>query len=394
MSYLYTDLKSELNDALHQKLGSISNLRAVINRSVREVNSKNDLRGTKARLEVPQGFFNSVYEIPAPGDIKGDSIIDISPIRDRSSQLSWRKTNQEEFDRLKDSSGEDLFAMSQESQYKKILINNSFDSKKTVLNECDSITANGTWAASGDISGLANETYDYLSGSGSLRFLVTYSSGSGLLTNSTMASVDLTDYLNKSTLFFSVKVPSHQDGIEGFNRFKIRFGSSAANYYELEATAQFSGDRLRGGWNLVSAAWTSQLATIVGSPNVAAITYARVELQVTSSVATDIWYLDQLSFITGSFCNVSYYSKDYWVDTSGAPLQNSEVDSDYISADDDEKEMYLYCAAKNCAQILRESNVDLPEFKDEYRDAVTIYRRIYKSERRPGSESYYQLRQI
>lgn len=391
--YTYADLKVELNDMLHNKLGSVSNLRSVLNRSIRSNNSKIDFRSTKRIVGEPTGFFNSIYEIPAPSDMKSTAIIDLGSIRSRSSSEDWVKTSPEEFKRRKDESEEFLFAVEEDSRYKKVLVNNFGDSSKVILSACDALTGDsvGTWAASGDASGLQLDQWNYLDGTGALNFDTASSANPAYLTNSTFTAVDLTNYVDKSSIFISLYIPS-ANAATYLTSVELRWGTDASNYYSRTVTTTNSTNPFMKGWNILSFQWLG--ATETGTVTDTSIGYLRIALNKPADiVATSDWRVDEIVAVQGDLHNVEYYSNSYWKSSAGTYLENSTADTDILVADEDERDIHLYQCAINCAQILRERD-DAAYFLAMYQDKRSDYQKTYKSEKKPLVSEYYKFKDI
>src|SRR3990167_1673784 len=96
------------------------------------------------------------------------------------------------------------------------------------VHDCDSLTANGTWTASGDATNLTLDEVDFREGDGSLNFDV--SAGTSLVISNTTLSptFDLTDFENVS--YFTVKV--YLPTITSFSSIALRWGTDlTANYW-------------------------------------------------------------------------------------------------------------------------------------------------------------------
>ena len=387
MSYLYTDITTELNDQVHNKLGSISDVRALINRAVRSVRSEIDLKAAKRTNTVPQGFFNSIEEIPAPSDLAETAIIDLAKQISRSADENWVKTTPEEFNRRK---GEEdyLFAVDLSNDMKKIKVNNQGSSVSKTINECDSLTGNGSWSVTGDAENLIADSINYLTGVASLRFDTKTGATTANILNSTMDAVDLSDEENNSTIFYSLYIPN-ATAAAALTSLTMKIGSDASNYFSKALTTAFSGSAFKAGWNLLAVDWATSTET--GTVDTDNIVYA--DLLITKSAAlaaTKGWRLDKIACITGDPYNVSYYSDMLWQSSAGTYIEKSTADTDFIEADEDEKDLIIAKAGQYASQVLREK-LDLEFFSGVYSNAKKTYQQRHKSERKPLINTNYEI---
>jgi hypothetical protein len=177
------------------------------------------------------------------------------------------------------------------------------------LHNCDSLTANGTWAASGDASNLTIDTQEYEEGNGALNF---DSAGTSLiLTNSTLSSKDLTSLQNKSHITMKVYLPS----ITNFTSIAVRFGSSASAYWEKTETLPAASQALKVGWNTFAFRWAD--ATETGSPDVSAVNYMRIVLTYSASLTDTDFRIDDIRIGKEVEMNLDYYSLAMVKDAAG-----------------------------------------------------------------------------
>ena len=94
-NYSYTNLEQDVR----RDASSITNIRRILNRAVREVVSDTDLRSTKRRVYLSPQLHEKQYDYQAPSDLKSFGLIDIRRQADRIAQFSLVPS--EEFDRRK-----------------------------------------------------------------------------------------------------------------------------------------------------------------------------------------------------------------------------------------------------------------------------------------------------
>lgn len=178
------------------------------------------------------------------------------------------------------------------------------------LHNCDSLTANGTWTASGDATNLTADSVGYKEGSASLNFDV--SAGTSLiLTNSTLSSKNLTQLQNKSHFVLWVYLPTTTN----FTSVGLRFGSSASAYWEKVETLPAGSNALVVGWNRFAFRWAD--ATQTGSPDVTAMNYLRVALTYSASTTDTDFRIDDIRVGQETEMELEYYSKAMVQDVAG-----------------------------------------------------------------------------
>lgn len=387
MSYTYSEIKTELNDMIHNKAGSIASLRSVINRAARSVNDEVDLRSTKREIGIPVGFYNTIDIAPAPSDLKDDAIIDLVPLAGRVGKNPWKKLTVEEFERRK-RLDDFLVAVDERDQLTNLRVYGVGETAALVMHECDSITDNGTWAASGSAENLEADSWNFLNGSASLRFDTTASASDAVLTNSGFTAVSLSDYKDKGKIFLSLYIPS-ATAASTISAVGLTWGQSAA-YYNKSVSVAHDGLAFRAGWNILSFDWVT--ATITGSPDLSAVNYLKVNIDWDGTPAAfSDFRIDRIVAVQGILHNILYYSNYYWTSSAGTKLEKSTADTDILVANESEKNLVLYKAAIFSAQILREVKADLPLFISMYDEAKKNYSKKYKSERKPLTTTYYEI---
>lgn len=189
------------------------------------------------------------------------------------------------------------------SQY---LVANMPDGSTLQVQDCDSLTDNGTWAVSGDGSALALDGQIFEQGTGSLRFTVTPSTGTTVLTCTGLTyPIDMTDYLAQWA-FLDPQGPSGMTS--DVSSVELRLGSSASNYYAVTATARYRGDGISGGWGL--AGFDLAAKATVGSPSAASISYVRIAIvHGTSPDVAGTWRMDNVFLAKPTYFQLPYYGR-------------------------------------------------------------------------------------
>lgn len=389
MSYSVLTLKTDLEGVLHgTTTNEIQNLDGVINRAARQLLMDVDPQETKRTLEFTNPIFNSVYDYPIAADLKGNKLIDIFPQVRRLPIDIWSQAYNQAFDVMKQNvfAQTNMFTMNFDTGVKTIRIDAPFLNAPVVVNQIESLTSNGTWAAGGTASSLAVNNTNFVQGAGSLQFNAT--TGAGYIENSTMTAVDLSAYLNQASFFVWVYVPTGAN----LTSVNVRVGSSSSAYYTITVTTNQQGNAFENGWNLCQFSWASMSTT--GVPSSSALNYARVTLNVTGGTNTAC-KVNGLDSILGTILNYEYYSKYLFRDAiTGAFQETVTDDSNLVNLDTESYNLLFNLVAYFAMQQqqgLDASFYDGGFFKTQYDTCLVRYKAMYKSELQKPQSSYYGM---
>lgn len=388
MSYSILDLKNDLTGMLHgTTINQIQNVNGAINRSARVLLLDVDPQETKRQVQFVAPIFNTVYDYPIAADVKGNKIIDIYPQVDRLPTDIWSQAYNQAFDvtKLGIFTLANMFTINFNSSLKTIRVNAPWLNAPVVLNQIEAIATNGTWAAGGTASNLAVNNTNFVQGAGSLQFDAT--TGAAYIENSTMQAINLAAYLNQSSFFVWVYIPTASN----LTSVNLRWGSNASNYYEGTVTINQQGTAFVNGWNLCQFQWLS--ATTTGSPNASAISYARVTLNLTAGATAA--KVNGLDSILGTILNYSYYSKYLFRNSATGAYQETVLDdADLINLDTESYNLLtfqvLYQATQQ-QQGLDASFYDGTFALQQYQQGVLRYKSLYKSELQKPQSTYYAM---
>lgn len=388
MSYSIQTLKNDLTGVMHgTTLNQVYNINGVINRAARQLLLDVDPQETKRILEFVSPVFNTVFDYAIAPDVKGNKIVDIRPQVQRLPRDIWLQSYNQAFDIAKENiyASADMFTINFNTGIKTIRINAPYLNPPVFIDYIDSISNNGTWATGGTASNLSVNNSNYVGGSGSLQFDIT--SGAGWIENSTLQAVNLSEVLNQSYLFTNTYVPNASD----LTSVELRWGSSSANYYHATVTQTQAATAFQNGWNLEQFIWAN--ASVVGTPNPASITYARITLNVTASMAGCL--INVLDSILGSILQYEYYSKYLFRDAiTGAFQETVTDDSNLINLDTESYNLLFNQVALLIAQQLQGVDAlfyDATFFGNAYAQGLQRYMAMYKSEVQKPQSSYYAM---
>lgn len=368
-------------------LNQIQNINGVINRSARQLLLDLDPQETKRTVEFVAPIFDTVYDYPIAADVKGNKLIDIFPQVNRLPRDIWTQAYNQAFDVAKSNvfSLRNMFTINFNSSLKTLRLDAPFLNAPVILNQVEAIATNGTWAAGGTGSNLAVNNTNFVQGAGSLQFDAT--TGAAYIENSTMSAVDLSAYVNQSSFFVWVYIPTAAN----LTSVNLRWGTNSSNYYDETVTQTQQGTSFVNGWNLCQFPWNT--ATATGSPTITSIKYARVTLNLTAG-ATAV-KVNGINSILGTILSYSFYSKFLFRDAiTGAYQETVTDDSNLINLDTESFNLLTYQVlyqATQQQQGLDASFFDGTYAKNAYDAGVLRYKSMYKSELQKPQSSYYGM---
>ncbi len=387
MSYSVLDCKNDTVGEMHGTTSNqVQNFDGVINRAARQLLLDLDPQETKRTVEFVAPIFNTVYDYPIASDVKGNKVIDIFPQVQRLPLDIWGQQYQQAFDVAKQNiySAANMFTINFNTSLKTMRINAPYLNTPTIISQIDNITDNGTWATGGTGSNLTVNNSNFAQGAGSLQFDA--ATGAAYIENSTITAVDLSDVENQSSLFVWVYVPTASN----LTSVNLRWGSSSSDYYDITVTQTQQATSFVNGWNLCQFQWSS--ASTTGSPDVSAINYGRVTLNLTAN-ATAV-KVNGLNSILGTILNYSYYSKFLFRNASTGAYQETVLDdSDLINLDTESYNLLTYQVLYLVAQQMQgqDAPFDGSFAKQAYDAGLIRYKSMYKSELQKPQSTYYSM---
>lgn len=389
MSYSILNLKQDLTGVVHgTTLNQIQNLNGIINRAARQLLLDVDPQETKRIMQFTTPVFEQVYTYAIAADVKGNKIFDIRPIANRLPSQVFNQDYSQEFDLSKLNSFVNQFNIDFNSSVKTLNINAQLSVPPIVVNQASGYNTNGTWTTGGGATAITTNNVNTISGAGSIQFNLSAGQTTGYIEVSNMDAVDLTEHLNQATEFFWTNLPTGS----AITNVEYRWGSSSSNYYSRSATVNQANTAFNNGWNQLAYQWNG--ATVVGTPNVASITYLRITYTYNSTLQTAILVNDIVSQL-GQIMEYGYYSKYLFRNASTGAYQETVLDdSDLINLDTESYNILFNQVGYLTAQQLQGLDAlfyDANFFQEAYQTGVLRYQAMYKSEVQKPSQSYYLI---
>ena len=382
MSYSINDGNNDLLAATHGlTINQIANIYGLHWRAGRHLlNDVDPIETVKKSLSTTP-FYNGVWDYSCPTDLKGNRIIDISPQYTRYPNQVLTQTFNQNFDLTKNYNYSNNFTIQWNNAVKTIRLQDATLPQGTLMDSCDAITAQ---TVAGTASTLTENNINYASGVGSLCFNIT--TGTGYMSETLAAKVDLTSYLNQGSFFYYLYLPLGTS----LTSTEIRWGSSSGNYYSRVSTTTNEGNAFATGWNLIRGDWVN--ATVVGSPVVTAINYLYVGLTVSAGL-TGVC-LDNIIINMGLYRTIEYYSKYLYRDgTTNVFKERPNAVTDLLNLDTDSYNLYFNLLAYYACQQLQGLDAmffDANFYLQEYEKDRAKYTAKQPSQVQKSSQQYYQ----
>lgn len=204
-------------------------------------------------------------------------------------------------------------------------IRNSYtDSVATLVTECDSLTEDGTWAATGGASTPTIDTNTKESGSGSISFNMSAST-QGILTFTKTVVIDASSYTEFMRLRCNIWLPTLPSSI------KVRVGNDASNYFEQTITTQANGEVFSAS-DVNEIEFAENSATETGTVTKSTIDWFQFEFNFASATTDTQFRIDKIVLAKPEIMDLEYYT-NYVAITSAGILQDKITESD--STDDE-----------------------------------------------------------
>ena len=330
------------------------------------------------------GLNENQYDYQAPADLKERAVVDIRRVEGRKEEDKFVMTTTDYFDRNK-TGNKNLVCIDDRDWLKKLRISaetREASDREVVLHECESATADGTWAVSGNASNLQTDTDFFVHGESSLNFdmAAAWTAASAVVTGKAVS--DISDFEIGGSVFAMIYIPD----TVGLTSINLKIRSSSTQYFRQSRTVTNENLSFYNGWNLIRLDFAG--ATETGTVDMDNID----ELEIgfvgdgTAAASTD-WRIDYIVARRGSPHQVWYYTRFPWQSSAGTYLENSTASTDRIIADTEEYEGFILKLKEFIAQDLEKFD-KAKEYKNLYNDWKLGYLSQYPSERLLLQEQY------
>ena len=356
-------------------------IRLSANRGLRHLQQRFGISATKSRSPIK--IYPQIWEYPAPSDFH-----DIVDLMDRGYPMDFDRINPNDFWRTLHSRN---CTMSTDNILgdRFLLINWGGAGTVANIHNMGSLTDNGTWTADATTDALnIRVNKDGKEGTYCLSFDLDVSQSAndyGAIVNSTIDSLDLSDYEDIGAVFAWVYIPD----VTYTSSVTLRWGNDASNYWSGTATTDFSGNAFQNGWNRVGVEWES--ATETGTPLSSAVDYAYIRVTYSSSQTDDTGLKIDNLFVANPYTLELSYTSRYFVKSSGGTLKETfTATSDYCLLEDQEADILFYFILQD-AHLIKEQNAELVRAKEQFEKSLSDWHLRNGSERRRPVFEYARI---
>jgi len=388
MAYSVQTLLTDLASVVHgTTVNKVPNVYGHINRAARQLLLDIDPKETQRIVSLPQ-VFNSVFDYPAPVDLKGDRIVDIRPQAGRTPSDLFVQDYAMNFDANKSLLASNAVYTQWNTGVKTLRIEAPTIAAPLVITSTGDTTG---WSATAGAQNITLDTSSAVAGAGAIQFDLAAGSATGSIQVSSLSAIDVTSHVNIDTLFFWVYLPS----AASVTSLNLKWGSDyTANYYTLSTTTTQQGTAFQDGWNLIALQWSS--ATKEGNPVSTAYDSVQLTVSYDSTLQTGLKFCS-LTSNPGEVFQIQYYSNCLFRN----PLTNAFQETVVDSSDDSKvinlatesynllfnKTAYFVCQALQGA----DAGYDTTFFDSEYEKGVMRYKGLNPAEAIQKAESYYTM---
>lgn len=271
------------------------------------------------QFTIENAIYDHVYNYACDEDLEADSVIDIRPVgekRRRNDDIEGSFSKQ--FDIKKK---ENTFEIEYINGIKTLRLSKHLK-PRTLLCGMDSLSIGATITGSGDVTGLALDYLDYVSGDASIAFGLSGATGQGVVTIQLAATIDISTLVGQGALFEWLKFPTAAD----LTNVTVKVGNDAGNYYQQVSVSAQQGPFQDDAWQLLIQ--SLKTATKTGNPDFTQVKWIQIILNYTTGHAQVGVHLDNITAALGEAWEVVYYSNCMFTDSTGLIWKDTPTSDD------------------------------------------------------------------
>ncbi len=343
---------------------------------------------------LEQALFDEVDKYAVPDDLNYNDVIDIKKLAsyrdknvdtmDHEFQMVYRKRYNQ-----KRPGSKNVMTVGYTNGIKTASIDHptGLRSQKVLIHDCDSLDKNGTWNFGGNVVNLVVDELNHVQGKGALKFNFNDTDTQGFIENATLHPVDLSNYLERGSIFSSLFVSLPKKLIT----VRTRLYSSPDDYYEYTVNRPHNASAFQTGWNILKSIFSNQY--IVGNPNPKDINKIRYDF-VTNGEQINDMALDAIFARTGEVYEATYQSSYCIVDpVTGEWKLRADSGNDILPFEDDTYGIYLLETVIALKKELQANNsagaIDYQSNELELKALYDDYKMNHKSEVVEDSQYMY-----
>ncbi len=359
LSKTIAQLKADITPKLKgTSLNQVTDFYSTAQTAANRMLARIDTEETRRTVTMSTPFFDNVNDYALVSDYK--RMIDIRPQTNRKNQPGRSDFTQTTPRQFSEKLTPNSFSIKYNNGVRSLQAQRLPAGNVITMDTFDTPTANGSWSAEGDASGLYTEVLNYVEGNGSMGFNLSGITGLADVVNSTSPIIDLSSFLyeDSSFLFFWIPVGFSSR----FTSFNLLRGSSALNYKQVSVTSRADGTAFTDGWNFLRFDWNQ--ATNSGSPDNTLNTYRRFGITYTTGVAINGCLLDNWTDSLGNLYEIEYYSECIFRSATGIWKYAPTDDSDILCVGPNSYEILKTEMMVDITQIIRTGSIRQTELND------------------------------
>lgn len=244
-----------------------------------------------------------------------------------------------------------------------------------LINDCDSLSVNGTWNIGGNVVNLRLDELYHVIGRASLKFDINNSDTQGYIENFTLTSFNLSDLLQQGAAFAWLNIPIPKNLLS----VKLTMGSNTGDLlndlYYSTVDQPHDNNAFTTGWNLLKYMLNS--LNTVGTPNPKALVYIRLDFTTTGEAIPNC-NLDNIVARRGRVYEVVYNSSWCLIDQlTKAWKKIGTALGDIIVAEEDTYNVLLWectlAAQKEIYGSNQAAKADVSDITDSLNQAYSTF---------------------
>lgn len=340
-NYTLQNVSDDLAGVIHGKtVNKITNILSAFRRAAN--NTVANIDPDEMRIVTQLTIYDQVSDYLAPTDIKEKGIVDLRPQgrnRNVNDNFSSRMSKDANLKRL-----QNMLTVMDDKGLKFFRLFKWFTPGALTFDALDEI--NG-WTATASAQNLSLDSIIYTNNALQFDIAAGANPTTGYIQSTKITSVDLTNYVNKSSGFFELYIPT-QAILNAIVSVGLLWGNDTTHNYARTVTTPHLGT-LKIGKNLMRFDWNGATPTGVFTPT--AVDTARITI-TTNGTAISGLIVSKLFFSIGRIWDLEYFSKNLF--NNGGTWSDVPADlNTTINLDTASYNIYFYEVALACLQQIQ-----------------------------------------
>lgn len=337
------------------------------------------------RAVIENALYDQVNRYTCPDDLDTDKIMEWYRLKNNQDVSTWfnpmTKVTNLAFSRANSktdfSNPRNIFTIEYQSGKKFIKVSDTGGKSGFEIAKMNSVTEDGTWQTFGNVNNIAEDSVNYVAGSGSIRVDISDSSTTGGIQNFGITKANITEYLETGTAFTWLDIPN----LNQIQTVTLALHSSPTDYYEVQVSSAHDTDVFQLGWNLLGFKLDRETMNTVGTPNPADINQIKITCDTNGTLNMDSVRIDNIVLRKGTAFGLQYISNRMFQNIDSGITQSRPIDdSDIILLEYDTYQVLRNYCANILAEELVSNQSDQNRFQTKRNDAIYTYKNKHKEE--------------